>query len=369
MAPSIQTLTALAALLIAVPSASALAASDAPLTSSLPNDAAYLDPALELAGGAADNAANTATDAINLRLKTLDGPVGTVQGALDDATKMLSCRPAIHVMVDWYEGTVTETRNRAGDFFVAHKVERTVTEQVPRYETVTQTVWQGASILDPVLPPITETVTRIVGYDTVTTVREVVADLAVSATWKQSYVVWSSHRDDWYVSPLAVIPDFDGVRSGPLQLVCDPAVQVHDAVPTPWDYDGGHVCLCDEQPDDGWYTRILSVRVRLASAEEYNAYLSGGLLIAPTDIMELALLQAGRLDFSDADLARQAQERADAGQPDAQVLPTGASAAPQGSICTILGVPLSASAVLGLLGATVLSILGLAGKKILRRKA
>lgn len=367
---TIKTLTALAALLMAVPGASALAAStDAPLPTFLPN-------ASEIAAGAQDNLRPTSDAAVG----AIDGIVAVPQGVagelastlssqLNAVPDVLACRAAVHVHVDWFGGKVTNTRDGADSFLVPYTFVSQTTQQVPHYETVTKTVVQTISILDGILPPVTQTVTEIVGYDTKTVLTESRADLAVAAVWRDDYVAWTAHHGDWYVSPLAALPAIDGLTSDPVAVLCGSDTQVYSQIPTPWSDGSDLYCLCGTMPADGWYTRILSLDVRLAAAPDYQQAWANGTIVAPQDIVDTAIAKAQAMHITADHVAQQAQERATAGHPDASTSAPGPAATTQSKLCSTLNVPMSTGIVLGLLGATILSVLAIAANRIVRRKA
>ncbi|MES2156097.1 MAG: hypothetical protein V4510_13265 [bacterium] len=370
MAPTIKTLTALAALLMALPSASALAATHA-ADAALPPS---LDPnaLLASAGGQADSGGKAATDTLRAVSDTADRATGTLavatQPILDLATNSLSCRPAVHVKLDWFGGRVTDSRDGSGSFLVPYTLVSKQTIQVPRLETVTETVWSAGSVLDAFVAPITRTTTRVIGDDVQTVVTQTPADLWAMASWREDYIVWSAYYDDWYVSPLASLPATPGMSHGAIELQCDPSAVILGSVPDPWRAGVDTYCLCASRPVDGWYVSIVSLDVNLANAQQYRtAWASPA--SAPTVVADAAIAKAGVLSFTPDQLARQAQDRADAGRPDAPTASRDPAIAPQTSTCSTLNVPLSTGLMLGTLGVSILAALGLGAHRIVRRKA
>jgi len=369
MAPSIKTLTALAALLLAVPGASALAAT-AGVTSTPSPPSVTTDGTTGVVDGVASQVQASAQGAINTVhpvIQTVQDAADGADGALDTVKGLLDCRAAVHVHLDWYGGKVTNSRSNAGDLLVPYAVVSQVTQSVPRYETVTQTVMQvGGGLLDNVLPPVTQTVTKLVGYDVTTVTKQVPADLAVAASWKEEYVVWAAYSDDFYVSPLVTVA-LPGANVGPVQLMCDPATTVHDHMLTPTRAGVDLYCICSERPADGWYTRILSMQVGLADAADYQAAWQGqGTIIAPQDVTDAAVAKAKTMHFTPDQLTAQSAARATAGRPDAPV-PTAEMVTPHTAGCS-LNVPFSTGMVLGSFGFGLLSFVGLAAQRILRRR-
>ncbi len=369
MALSIKTLTALAALVVALPGASAVAATaGAPLTPSPQGAAtAVVDDAAAQLTGVVGSLGSTANGVIAAATDGADGATGKAGDLLQPLKNALDCRAAVQVHLDWYGGRITDTRSGAGDFFVANSITSTVTKQVPHYETVTETVWSAGGLLDSVLSPITQTVTRLTGYDLQSITTTTPADLAVAASWKEDYVAWTAYHNDWYVSPLAAL-QVPGLIADPLELVCDKNAQIHNEVPTPWNADVDLYCVCYDAPADGWYIHILSLQLRLANASEYKAAWSGNLIIAPQDIADAALAKAKLLDFTPSQLTQQSLDRATAGRPDAPTQASAPDVTTKSGPCSVLNVPLGTGAVLGLLGAGILSMVGLAGRRMVRRK-
>lgn len=275
-----------------------------------------------------------------------------VEKVKEQVDETLDCQllAKVPVYVQYGDESDVRTSDRA---FLTDRVFTTIAEvQVPVYGSVTRTVLGQVGALDGAVP-VTEEVTEIVGYETQEVVTTDTVTYRVDVTWDEQLMQWTQPEKHVFFMPVASAALFmdDGAS---IEHVCED-VEVLDALPS--FHRNGHDRVrwsigWKWYAEETWYMTDYDYTVREAKAADSHLPKRQAFNFCPVAVTEAIQSHLDELTFTPK------TNNGDQSGSDADVQ-TGEAA---------LVAPSSSFAMIGVLIAGVLALVGLVGYDQLKRR-